>query len=111
MREQLIRRCAFRTKISLVDRRFRIALDRNQFAILVINQLAASDAAVRTYRTRHFCSVDSRVHSARVVRHRLETCAVFAFTNLPDKRPSRKQLSQRGHQGFRSAYLDADTWT
>ena len=67
MREQLIRRRAFRTKISLADRALRIAFDRNQFAILVINQLSAPNSAIRTNRTRDFRIVDPRVHRARFV--------------------------------------------
>src|SRR5207245_11096327 len=47
MREQLIRGSPFRTKVTLTNRRFRIALDRNQLAVLVINQLPATDATVR----------------------------------------------------------------
>src|SRR5436305_6538624 len=43
MCEQLIRRCTLWTKIPLADRTFRIAFDRNQFAVFVINELAATD--------------------------------------------------------------------
>ena len=50
MREQLKGRRAFRTKVSLTDRRLRVALDRNQFAVLVINELTATDSAVRANR-------------------------------------------------------------
>src|SRR5438094_4898713 len=51
VREQLVRSRAFRTKISLADRTFRIAFDRNQFAILVENKLPAPDSAVRANRS------------------------------------------------------------
>src|SRR5438045_6099484 len=44
--EQLIRSRALRTKIPLADRTLWVALDRNQFAVLVINELSATDAAV-----------------------------------------------------------------
>src|SRR2546430_701861 len=45
MREQLIGCRAFRAEISLADRTLRIAFDRNEFSILVKNQLAATNAA------------------------------------------------------------------
>src|SRR5947209_9480671 len=44
--EELIRRCAFGTKIALADRTLRIAFDRYEFAVLVINQLPTADAAI-----------------------------------------------------------------
>src|SRR5438128_6090435 len=48
MSEQLIRGGAFWAKISLTDRAFRIALDRNQLPVLAINELAATYPAIRT---------------------------------------------------------------
>ena len=67
VRKKLIGSRTFRTKISLTNRRFRIALDRNQFSILVKNQLAAANAAVRTNRSCHLRLVDPRVHRARFI--------------------------------------------
>src|SRR5689334_12898101 len=98
MREKLIRRRAFRTKIPLIDWRFGIALDRNQFAVLMKNQLAAADAAIGTNRTRDFRSIGPRAHRARFVRHRLETSAILAFANLAHEWPLRKQINQQGHR-------------
>jgi len=46
MCEQLVGRGAFRTKVSLTDRRLRVPFNRNQFPILVINQLPAADATI-----------------------------------------------------------------
>jgi hypothetical protein len=46
MCKQLVGCGAFRTKVSLTDRRLRISFDRNQFPILVINQLPAADATI-----------------------------------------------------------------
>ncbi len=63
MREQLIRRCAFRAKIALTDRTFRIAFDRNKLPAFVINELPATDSAVWTNRSRYLRIVDSRMHS------------------------------------------------
>ena len=91
MREQLIGGRALRTKISLANRTFRVAFDGNQFPILMINQLSASDAAVRTNRACDLCIIDTRMHRACRVRHRLKTGAVLAPANLPNERPFRKQ--------------------
>jgi len=85
LRQQLIRRRTFRTKIALADRRFRIAFDRNQFALLMKNQLAATNPAVRQM-DRATCASSIRACIARVFSDiGLETSAVFAFENLPDE--------------------------
>src|SRR5439155_1350149 len=67
MCEQLIRRCPLWTKIPLTDRTFRIAFDRNQFAVFVINELAATDTAIWADRARDLCVIDPRVHRTRLV--------------------------------------------
>src|SRR6266536_2509561 len=97
MSEQLIRGGAFWAKISLTDRAFRIALDRNQLPVFVINELAATYAAIRTNRARDLRVVRARMHGARLFRHRLQPGAIFASTNLPNQRPFREQRSQRCH--------------
>ena len=108
MREQLIGCGALRTKISLTDRRLRITFDRNQFPILMENQLTAADAAIRANGARDFCVIDARVHRARFVRHRLQAGAIFALADLPNERPFRKQrehnlyLFLRGWSGLQS---------
>src|SRR6266498_2993499 len=97
MREQLIRRCAFRAKIALTDRTFRIAFDRNELPAFVINELPATDPAVWTNRSRYLRIVDSRMHCARLVRHRFQPCAVGPLTNLTNERPFGEQRSERRH--------------
>src|SRR5215471_120550 len=87
MRQQLVGGGAFRTKVPLTDRRLRVAFDRNQFPILVKNQLAAADATIGTNRARYLSTIDARMHCARLLRHRLETCPVFPFANLANQRP------------------------
>ena len=67
MCEQLIRRCTLWTKVPLADRTFRIAFDRNQFAVFVINELAATDTAIWADRARDLCVIDPRVHRTRLV--------------------------------------------
>ena len=97
MREQLIGSRAFGTKISLANRTLWIALDRNDLFAIVVNQLAAADAAVWANRTRDLRAVRARMHRARLLRHRLDTRPVFAFANLPNKRPFRKQSAHKSH--------------
>src|SRR5262249_23634306 len=46
MREQLERRSAFRTQVSLGDRRLGVALDGDQASLAMEDQLSAADAAV-----------------------------------------------------------------
>jgi hypothetical protein len=87
MREQLIRRRAFRTKVSLTDRRLRVAFDRNQFAVLVINELTATDSAVRANRAGDACTIGARMHRASFVRHRLQPSPVRPPANLTNERP------------------------
>src|SRR4030095_8453233 len=91
MGKQLIGCGAFRAEIPLADRTFGIALDRNQLPILVINKLPAADAAIGTNGACGFCVVDASMHRLRFVRHRFQTGAVFAFTDLPNEWPFRKQ--------------------
>src|SRR5262245_2313853 len=88
---------AFRTKISLTDRRLRIALDRNEFAVLMINQLPAADATIRANGGCDFRVVGPRVHRARLFRHRLQACAVLAFANLANDRPIREPGEHAEH--------------
>jgi len=97
VREELVGSRAFRAKIPLADRTLRIALDRNQFAVLVIYELPATDSAVWANRSRHLGAIDARVHRARFVRHRLKTCPVGPLTNLTNDRPFAEQASERRH--------------
>src|SRR5205807_7019436 len=101
MREQLIGGRTFRTKIPLTNRRFRIAFDRNQFPILVINQLPAADATIWANGARHFCVIYTRMHRACFVRHRLEAGTVLALANLPNEWPFRKQRKHILHPFLR----------
>ena len=64
----------------------------------MINELPATDTAVRANRSRCFRIVDPCVHRARLVRHRFQSCAIAPLTNLTNERPFRKQISQRGHR-------------
>src|SRR5205823_10561299 len=89
------------TMIPLANRTFRVAFDRNQLAIFVINELAATDTAIRTNRARNFCIVDPRVHRTRFVRHRLEAGTILALANLPNEWPFRKQRKHNLHPSLR----------
>src|SRR5205085_12560439 len=102
VREQLIRCRTFRAKLPLADRALRIAFNRNEFVVLVKKELTATNSAVWANRSRHLCIVDPRVHRARFVRHRLQSCAVRSLSNLANDRPFRKQRSERRHVVYSS---------
>ena len=85
MGEELERCCAFGTKIPLANRRLRIAFDGDQFAILVVNELATADAAVGANRFGNLCVVGPSVHLARLGGHRLKPGAVFPLENLAQR--------------------------
>src|SRR5205085_11242121 len=89
------------TKIPLTDRTLRVAFDRNQFAMFVINELSAPDSAVRANRARHFRVIDARMHGTCLVRHRFQTGAIFALADLSNERPLPEQASERLHASFR----------
>src|SRR5581483_10809835 len=101
MRKQLVGRGAFGTKVSLADRRLRVAFDRNQFAILVINQLPAANATIWANGTRDFCVIETCMHRPRPVRHGLKAGAIFALEDLPNERPFRKQRKHIVHPVLR----------
>src|SRR4029077_11086162 len=102
MREQLIGCGAFRTKISLTDRRLRVPFDRNQFAVLVIDELPAADATIWANKACDFRVVDTCMHRTRLVRHGFRAGAIFAFANLPNERPFRKQREHNLYPILRS---------
>src|SRR5947208_6298848 len=102
MSEQLIRRRAFRAKIPLANRTLRVAFNGNEFALLVVYELTASDAAVRANRSRHLCIISPRVHGARFVRHRFQSRPVDSLANLTNKWPFQEQRSERWHGVYSS---------
>src|SRR6476661_1162484 len=102
MGEQLIRCSAFRAKIPLTNWTLWIAFDRNKLSVLVINQLPASDTAVRANRSCYLRVVDARMHRARLVRHRFQSRAISSLADLPNERPFRDQRSERWHGVYSS---------
>src|SRR5438445_6636653 len=82
VREQLVRSRAFRAKITLADRTLRVSFNGDELAVLVINELPATNAAVWANRSRHLRIVDARMHRARLIRHRLKTGAVGPLADL-----------------------------
>ena len=90
--EQLKGSRAFRAKISLADRALRIALDRDEFSVLVINQLAATDAAIRDRS------------SARPWRHRSARACARVFSDIA----SRPVPSLRSRIWRRSGHFERD---
>src|ERR1017187_4797472 len=61
VREQLIRSRAFRAKIPLTDRTLRISFNGDELAVLVINELPATNSAIRANTERHLRVVGSRI--------------------------------------------------
>src|SRR4029079_11878375 len=81
---------AFRTEISLADRAMRVPLDLNDFAVLVINELSATDAAIRTNRPGDFGSIDARMQRACGFGHSFHSGSACAVTDLTQKWPTPK---------------------
>ncbi len=69
---------ALRTEVAARDRRPRIALDRDQLAVLVKDHLSATDAAVRTDGAREFCVLILGKQRASTVAHRFDTGTIAA---------------------------------
>src|SRR4029077_7224797 len=88
--------------IPLTNWTLRIAFDRNKLSILVINQLPASDAAVRANRSCYLRVVDARMHHARLVRHCFQPRAISSLAALSKERPFREQRSERWHGVYSS---------
>src|SRR5579871_270905 len=87
---------ALRAKMPARDRRLRIALDRNQLSVLVIGQLPAPDAAIRTNGTRHFRVGNFGPKLASALAHGFRARTTCSCLNLPDHRPSGEKLFQQG---------------
>ena len=97
MGEELERCSAFGTKIPLANRRLRIAFDGDEFAMLMVDELATANAAVGANRFGDLCVVDPGVHLARLGGHRLRPRAVFPLKNLARKRPFENEIDERRH--------------
>ena len=72
-------------------------VNRNQLAVLVKDELTATDPAIRTNRPRDLGMIDARMHCARFVRHCIQACAIGPLPNLPNQWPFVEQLTERGH--------------
>src|SRR5579883_1475688 len=94
MCEQFIAVGAFGAEPPARDRRFRIAFNRNEFAVFVEDQLPASYAAVGTNRTRHLSSSGSRSKQMRSLRHCFAASAVASILDLFDKGPAREKVKR-----------------
>ena len=67
---------AFGAEPAAGDRRFGIAFDGNQLAVLVKNQLPAADGAIGTNRAGDFRAVILWTKVVRTVAHRFRTGAI-----------------------------------
>src|SRR5690348_8125095 len=72
------------------DRRFWIAFNLHQLPILVVNQLAASYAAIRADGTRHLASSRLRLQVLSALGPRFATGSVRQVLNLLQERPPRQ---------------------
>src|SRR5215467_6461309 len=79
-----------------------IAFNRNQFPMLVIDDLATTDTAVRANRgsSLGICSLGPK--SSRSFRHGFDSCAVGPVTKLAQQRPVFKQLEELHFPGLDS---------
>jgi hypothetical protein len=70
---------ALRANMSARDRRLGIALNRDQLAVFVIDQLPAPYTTIRTNRSRHFGIVGFWLQSARALAHDLRAVPRVRF--------------------------------
>ena len=81
---QLISGRTFRAQSSTRNRRFRIALNRDQLSILVIDHLPAADPAIRTDRWRRSRAIVPRSQVFGALGETLGAGAVGASSDLLD---------------------------
>ena len=93
VREQLEAVRAFRAEPSSRDGRFRVAFDRDELAVAVVNELAASDGAVRTDRAREWRAVILRGQRTSPGTSGLEPGAIAAVEDLLCQRPPVEQFA------------------
>src|SRR5581483_6888617 len=75
------------TQVPAGDWRLRIAFNRDQLPVLVIDQLAAPHAAVRAYGTRYLSAVGFRPTFPRAIGHGFRPSTVSPGTDLLKNRP------------------------
>jgi hypothetical protein len=72
--------------------RLRIALDRDQLAVLVVDKLPAAHATIRTNRPRYIGAVVLGKELASTLAHGFRTGAVGTCLELPDDRPAGEKV-------------------
>ena len=83
----------FRAQTSARNWRVRVAFNRNQLPVFVINQLAAAYGTIGTYRARSLSPMVLRNKIAGAIAHGLNTGPVAVRQDLPhDRPPSHKIL-------------------
>src|SRR4029079_12089586 len=73
---------------ALADRALRVALDLDDRAVPVVDELPAADPAVGTAPTRNRCPLGPRTHGTSAIRHHLGPRAARAITELPQQGPA-----------------------
>src|ERR1041385_1789826 len=96
MRDELEAVGALRTEMPARDRRLRIALDGDELAVAMKDELPAADAAVRTDGARGPRALVLRPQRRGARAHGLDAGAVAAGLQLADERPLEEELGEHG---------------
>ena len=83
------------------NRRLRIAFDRDDLPLAMVNKLTTSNTAVGTDRPGHLGAVALRPQRVRGIGHRFDAGAVRAGSKLTDQRPFQEQLGEHGFKVYR----------
>ena len=85
-------RGALRAQMPARNWRLRIALDRNQLSLFVIDKLSATHSAIWTDGTRHLGSIVLRPETPSTRAHGFRTCSIRSSPNLLHQGPLREEL-------------------
>src|SRR5437868_5298069 len=87
---------SLRAKMAAGDRRLRVALNTNQLALFVVDELSASYTAVRTDGPGNFCTLGLGAQLASALRHGFRAGAIHAGADLFDQRPAGEKRFEHG---------------
>ena len=94
MRVQLHRVRAFWTQVAARNGRIDVVFDLHDFIVLVIDDLPATDSAIRADGTRLFAILELRCQRESVIGHRLMTGTVTTLRELPINRPALQDVGE-----------------
>src|SRR6266851_5150466 len=95
---------ALGTEMSARNGRLRIAFDGNKFPALVIYELSAAHATIRTDGTSNFSAVMFGTQIPCVFAHHLSASAVGPSPELADERPAREQIIEHSKPPYVSLH-------